>query len=189
LPQRGSWHGASDDELVRRARRGDDAAFRALVDRHAGRLYGLALHLAGDAADAEDIVQETFVGAFRGLRGFRGEASVRTWLTRILVRRVAKLRRWRRLRLLRRVERAGEAGRDARSDEATAETRADIRMDVADVLGRLSREHRTVIVLRELQGMNYSEIADVLDVPRGTVESRLFRARQRLKELLKDYLA
>ncbi len=189
LPQHGSWHGASDDELVRRARRGDDAAFRVLVDRHAGRLYGLALHLVGHAADAEDIVQETFVGAFRGLRGFRGEASVKTWLTRILVRRVARVRRSRRLRLARPVDLILEGADNALSGEVTAETRADIRMDVSDVLAKLSPEHRTVVVLRELQGMRYSEIADVLDVPQGTVESRLFRARQHLKELLKDYLA
>jgi RNA polymerase sigma-70 factor (ECF subfamily) len=188
LPEDGSGRRAPDDELVRRARRGDDAASDVLVNRHAGRLYGLALRLVGNAADAEDVVQETFLGAFRGLRGFRGHASVKTWLTRILVNRVARLHRSRRLRRATPIHLVLEPSGDAVPDAATAEVRADIRMDLSAVLAGLSDEHRTVVVLRELQGMSYSEMADALDVPRGTVESRLFRARQRLKELLKDYL-
>lgn len=173
-----------DLDLVRRARCGDDAALHGLVDRHAGRLYGLAVSLVGNKADAEDVVQDTFAGALRGLRGFRGHASVKTWLTRILIRRVARFRRWRRLRRTEPIEAVLEAAADA---GVTAE-RADMRLDVAAVLARLSEEHRTVVVLREMRGMSYAEIADVLRVPRGTIESRLFRARQRLKELLRDYV-
>lgn len=173
-----------DVDLVRRARRGDDAALHRLVERHAGRLYGLAVSLVSNRADAEDIVQDTFAGAIRGLRGFREQASVKTWLTRILIKRVARLHRWRRLRRTKPIEAAGEADADA---GAMAE-RADMRLDVAAVLSRLSEEHRMVVVLREMRGMSYAEIADVLQVPRGTVESRLFRARQRLKELLRDYV-
>ena len=156
MPQDGSGRGASDDELVRRARRGDDAAFDVLVNRHAGRLYGLAVHLVGNAADAEDVVQDTLIGAFGGLRGFRGQASVKTWLTRILVNSAAKLRRSRRLRRAEPIDLALEAASDP-GGAATAEVRADIRMDVASVLEGLSEDPR-------------------------------FRARQALKELLRDYL-
>ena len=80
---------ATDSELVRRARHGDEAAFHELVDRYAGVLFGLAFSLVGHAADAEDVVQETFSGAFRGLRAFRGFSSVKTWLIRILISWIA----------------------------------------------------------------------------------------------------
>lgn len=178
----------TDAQLVRRARRGDDSAFHELVDRHGGRLFGLAMSLLGNAADAEDVLQETLAAAVRGLGGFRGHASVKTWLTRILVKRVARLRRSQSVRRSVPLEAALNApGRDPPAG-ATATGRADIRMDVAAVLVRLTEEHRTVILLREMQQMSYEEMANVLGIPRGTVESRLFRARQRLKELLKDYL-
>jgi len=85
-----------DAELLRRIRRGDDEAFAQLVERHGGRLYAVAVSMLGNSADAEDAVQETLTGAFSGLRGFQGRSSVKTWLTRILVRRVARLRRRRR---------------------------------------------------------------------------------------------
>lgn len=144
------------------------------------------MSLLGNAADAEDVVQETLVGAFRGLGGFRGQASVKTWLTRILIKRVARLRRSQYLRQAGPIDEA--AGCSDRAGGATATGRADIRMDVSAVLADLSEEHRTVILLREMQQMRYDEIAEALAIPRGTVESRLSRARQRLKELLKDYL-
>ncbi len=82
--------GPTDFALIQRARGGDHGAFHDLVDRHAGSLFGLAVSLSGNAADAEDIVQETFTGAFRGLAGSEGRASVKTWLTRILVRQAAR---------------------------------------------------------------------------------------------------
>lgn len=176
----------SDAELVRRARRGDDSAFHRLVEGHGGRLYGLAMSLLGRREDAEDVVQETFAAAFGGLGGFRGHASVKTWLTRILMKRIAKLRRRQRYRRTRPIEEAD--GCNDAAPRPGGDGRADLRMDVAAMLERLSNDHRAVILLREMQGMSYEEIAKVLAVPRGTVESRLFRARQRLKELLRDYL-
>src|SRR5271170_245595 len=89
---------ADDIKLLRRAEDGDSAAFHALVDRHAQRLYRLAASLIGNAADAEDVLQETFIGAFRGLRSFEGRSSVKTWLTRILVMQAAQWNRARRRR-------------------------------------------------------------------------------------------
>lgn len=184
MPQHDSGHGPTDGELVRRARGGDEDAFCLLVDRHARRLYGLAVSLLGNAPDAEDAVQDTLLGALRSLRRFRGEASVKTWMTRILVNTAAKLHRSRKVR---RTE-ALDDGVYVSSAPTVGPSQADLRMDVSAVLEGLSEEHRTVIVLRELQGMSYDEIAGAVGVPRGTVESRLFRARQRLKDLLKDYL-
>src|ERR1700677_3958504 len=157
---------ADDIKLLRRAEDGDSAAFHALVDRHAQRLFRLAVSLIGNATDAEDVLQETFVGAFKGLKSFEGRASVKTWLTRILVNQAA---RWRR----------GRRGRDAGQMPDSLPARAggvESAIDVQAALAQLSSEHRQVLVLREFQRMSYEEIADVLDIPRGTVESRLHRA-------------
>jgi len=175
-------------ELVRRVRRGDDAAFRRVVDIHGPRLYLLAVSMLGNRHDAEDAVQDTFTGAFRGLGGFQGRASLKTWLTRILVNNIAKLRRSRRVRKAWPIDEVGEPPSAVPAGRATETVRADMRMDMAAVIRRLSEEHRVVILLREIQGMTYDEIAAVLAVPRGTVEPRLFRARQKLKQLLGDYL-
>jgi RNA polymerase sigma-70 factor (ECF subfamily) len=179
----------SDMELVRRVRKGDEAAFRRVVDIHGPRLYLLAMSMLGNSEDAQDVVQETFVGAFRGLRGFQGRSTVKTWLTRILMNNVADLRRRGRLRKTLPLDEAAEQLGASPARRVTETGRADMRMDIAAVVGRLPEEHRTVIVLREVQGMTYEEIAAALGVPRGTVESRLFRARQKLKEILGDYLA
>ena len=175
---------ADDAALVERARQGDHAAFHELVDRHARWLYGLAASLVGAGADAEDVVQETLSGAFRGLSGYRGGSSVRTWLARIAVRQAAAHHRRRKrpmdlAALARRREAAGQGG----PAEAVG-----ARLDVNAAIRRLSPEHRVVVVLREMQGLSYDEIAEVLAVPRGTVESRLHRARRELAEMLKEYL-
>ncbi|HAU37638.1 MAG TPA: RNA polymerase subunit sigma-24 [Phycisphaerales bacterium] len=174
----------TDLELVREARHGDMDAFHGLVDRYASYLYGLAVSLIGNAADAEDAVQETLTGAFRGLRSFRQDASVKTWLTRILVRQAAAHHRRRGFRIVARPI-------DGAADPAgLAETAgADAQMDVREAIDALPPDYREVIVLREMQGMSYEQIAQALAIPRGTVESRLFRARGQLQELLKAYLA
>jgi RNA polymerase sigma-70 factor (ECF subfamily) len=169
---------ADDIELLRRAGAGDSEAFHALVDRHAQRLYRLAVSLIGNAADAEDVLQETFIGAFRGLRSFEGRASVKTWLTRILVRQVAQ---WRRDQGRRKFERVGDL-------IAAASPSAESGLDVREAMELLSPQHREVLVLREFERMSYEEIAEAIDVPRGTVESRLHRARSELREKLKAYL-
>ena len=181
---------ATDLELVRRAGRGEGGAFDELVDRHARDLYRLAFSLVGNAVDAEDVTQETLVGAFRQLQGFEARSSVKTWLIRILVRQAARCHRSRWRQRMVPLDRVAETPktRVTRSGAASSESKSDIRMDVQEVLGALSPDHREVIALRELQGMSYKEMAEVLGVPSGTVESRLFRARQELKERLKDYL-
>jgi RNA polymerase sigma-70 factor, ECF subfamily len=173
-----------DAELLRKANAGDQQAFRALVDRHARYLTAIARSMSGNDADAEDLVQETFVGALTSK--FRGEAAVRTWLVQILVRRAAMLRRskQRRLRL-----HEPAAGRDMDEQPSTGSVvdTSDARIDLTQMLEALSPEHRLVLVLRELEGMSYEEMAASLGVPRGTVESRLFRARAALRERFSGY--
>jgi len=179
----------SDLELLERADAGDSGAFHALVDRHAAELFRLARALSSTRADAEDIVQETLLGAFRGMRKFDARASVKTWLKRILVRQAA--RAWHRSRASRRavaLEAAdAEVGPTVDARENAATGGVDRRIDVAAVLKTLPHEFREILVLREFEQMSYAEIAQTLGVPQGTVESRLHRARAELKSKLKSY--
>jgi len=174
----------TDHELVSRARSGDRSALHTLVDRHARSLFTLAVRLVGQVADAEDVLQETFAGAFRSLATFREQSSVKTWLTQILILQAAQ---YHRTRLRHPAGRLDGLDVPARSD-GPAGPAVDLRLDLGSALLALCQEHREVIVLRELQGMSYDEMALVLKVPRGTVESRLFRARRQLQHLLKEYL-
>jgi RNA polymerase sigma-70 factor (ECF subfamily) len=181
----------TDEQLAKKAAWGDHAAFRALTDRHAAYLLRVATSLVGNEADAEDVVQHTLVGAYKGLAGFRGGSSVKTWLTGITVRQAA---RWRRSRgrdravsIVSDTGGDGAAGADPGLQTASATAAVNSRIDVETMLASLSPEHRQVIVLRELEGLSYEEMAETLGVPRGTVESRLHRARAELREALRRY--
>jgi RNA polymerase sigma-70 factor, ECF subfamily len=171
-----------DIALLNRAAAGDSEAFHGLIDRHAPDLYRLAVRLLGNTTDAEDVLQETWVGAFKGLRRFEERASVKTWLTRILVTQAALWRRQHARRLARSDDAAG------RVTESDAAKDVAMKIDLDAALHQLSDEHREVLVLREFEQMSYEEMAESLGVPRGTVESRLHRARGELREKLKGYL-
>ncbi|HEX8520796.1 MAG TPA: sigma-70 family RNA polymerase sigma factor [Tepidisphaeraceae bacterium] len=178
----------SDDDLFRSAANGDDSAFHALVDRHAPRLFRSALSLAPSRPDAEDLVQETLIGAYRGLRNFDGRSSVKTWLTSILIRQAAK--NWQRTKKHRQAQslnRTVDESKDARLSMASTEERTDRRLDLLAIIRKLAAPHREVLVLREMQGLSYEEIAATLSIPRGTVESRLHRARSELRQYLTMY--
>jgi len=157
-----------DSRLLQQAVGGDAKAFHELVHRHEQRMYRLAVSLVGNSTDAEDVLQEALAGAYRNLKTFEGRSTVKTWLTRILITQAAKWRRDRR----RGPMVADHVGR---------------KIDLQAALRQLSAEHREVLVLREFDGLAYEEIAQVLGVPRGTVESRLHRARNELREKLKGY--
>ena len=173
-----------ETELLKQFGRADPAASRMLLERHGSYLFGVAHALTGNAADAEDLVQETLLGALGGT--FRGESSLRTWLVRILTNQAGMLRRrpW---------KRAGHVGLDETpgpTAPATPDNTAGVeaKLDLSTMLAALSVEHRQVIVLRELEGLSYEEIAKALHVPRGTVESRLHRAREELRKKFRGYL-
>lgn len=170
-----------DAALLKQIRHGDAAAFRALVDRHARYLYGIAYSLCQNAADAEDVVQETLVGVLNG--NFRGESTARTWMVQILVRQAAMLRRKKRNASVR-LQPLSEV---LVTTDAAAGSQA--KLDLAVMLESLSAEHREVIILREIEQLSYEEMAAALHVPRGTVESRLHRARSELRERFRSYFA
>lgn len=179
--------GANDLELLRKAAAGNARAFAALVEIHGQRLFALAVSLIGNSADAEDVLQETLAGAFRGLGKFQARASVKTWLTRILVTQAAK---WRRDRKRQKTQSLNEelASADTELAVDSESTGVDRTIDLQAAIQELSPEHREVLVLREYEQMAYEEMAEALGVPRGTVESRLYRARSALREILKSYL-
>jgi RNA polymerase sigma-70 factor (ECF subfamily) len=180
----------TDPELVRLARGGDPQAFHALIDRHAPWLFRVALSMVGSREDAEDLLQEVFLAASNGIARFEHRSSVKTWLRSILLNHVSKLYRSRKVR--RHWSLDDQRGEAVRSElETPAATPADAvqsRADVQSMLQSLSDEHREVIVLREIDGLSYEEMARLLGVPRGTIESRLHRARQQLKEKFAGYL-
>jgi RNA polymerase sigma-70 factor (ECF subfamily) len=186
----GSGDTSSDAQLVRSAARGDGEAFCELSERHARRLFRLAVSLCGNAADAEDVLQETLAGAYQGLERFEGRSSVKTWLSRILVTQVARWRRGRRNKQS--VSLEGISSRPdfecPQAEQSPVDSAVSCRMDLQAALQRLSGDHREVIVLREVEGLSYEQISEVLRIPRGTVESRLHRARAELRQHLQAYL-
>ena len=184
----------TDAELVRRSQEGDYRAFDALVTKHRGRVYAMIQNMVRNEADSWDLAQEVFVKVWKALPKFEARARFSTWMYRITHNVVYD---WMRKR---KQETAGElddgllnresiaAGatatpvRIARPDEAM--TQGELRAQIESALDKLSPEHREAILLREVQGLEYKEIADVMDCSVGTVMSRLFYARKKLQSLL-----
>jgi RNA polymerase sigma-70 factor (ECF subfamily) len=171
---------------------GDREAFDALVRRYESQIFNLARALTNGDADADDLAQEAFIRAYRGIRTFRGDSSFRTWLHTVTVNVArshrAKRSRWRALWASPSVDRADGSAepREAVTPSFEAET---LRRDGIDkALATLPEDLRVAVTLRDIQGLEYREIAEVLGIPRGTVESRIFRARQRLMPLLQPLL-
>jgi RNA polymerase sigma-70 factor, ECF subfamily len=182
----------SDMELAQAASKGDMRAFSALVDRHVDELFRLALLLSGKRADAEDICQETLLGAFKGVRRFDGRSSIKTWMTRILLRQAAKHWKKNKRHIAKSLDAVTETADDRRAGAIQPQARVtdvDSRADLLAMIARLGPDHQQVVVLRELQGLSYEQISQTLGIPCGTVESRLYRARVELRKLLKDYNA
>jgi len=175
-----------DGQLIRSACNGDTAAFGALVRKYQVRLCTSLTHICGSLDDAEDIAQEAFVQAYVKLRTFAGGSAFYTWLYRIAVNAAISRRRKRREKTSvdsKREELGLEPqdGGEMAEDRLLREERA---VAVRRALERLSDEHRTILVLREVDDCDYDEIAQILQLPVGTVRSRLHRARLQLKEQL-----
>ena len=173
-----------EGSLIAQSQRGDVDAFDRLVAAHEDRIYHAAYRITGNAEDARDAAQETFVKAFRALPRYRHEAAFGTWLHRIAVNAS--------LDIVRRRPQAPpvpleEVVLPAQTHNPDIEAeRHEVQLRVHDALRRLAPDHRVIVVLRDLQGLAYEEIAEVLRMPIGTVRSRLSRAREALRALLKD---
>ena len=184
----------ADHTTVNEARAGNIEAFEALVLRYQRKIVNYASAMIRDPSDAEDVAQETFVRAYHALHQFRGDNSFKTWLYRIATN-VARTHRNRRARQSRLAEHSldddTQALRtsDIPSGEASVETVTILRDAINSALAMLPDELRVAIILRDVEGLDYKEIARVTSSPIGTVESRIFRARRALRPLLRPLVS
>ena len=172
----------SDDELVARCLAGSDGAFRDLVERYQTRIYSLALRMTGNHADAEDLAQEAFIRAYSALASYRriGAGGFGAWLYRIAVNLCLNA-----LRSRKRAVAVDPNDLDELQAPADGIERASA---VQEAVQSLDEDYRAVVALRFTEGLSYREIAGVLDVPVSTIETRLHRAKKRLRELLKEWV-
>ena len=184
---------ATDAELVARARGGSTEAFETLVTRYRGRIYAMTMNMTANDADAWDLSQEVFIKAWRALPGFESRSQFFTWLYRITHNVFID---WVRKRKITGAEFNDELGNVPAAGAPTAPRHApepdramenrELGVRIKDALEQLSPDHRAVILLKEVDGLSYQEIADTVGCAIGTVMSRLFNARKRLQELLRD---
>ena len=178
----------TEQQLLQAARRGREDAFEELVRLYEKRVYHLALRMCGNAEDAYEIAQEAFLSVWKGLRFFRGESSFSTWLYRLTSNAA--------IDFLRRQRRQGADGPSLDDEDSFVEVAdpspsphqqaetLELRQALVQGLNTLSPEHRKVLLLRELQGLSYEEIAACLELDLGTVKSRIARAREKLRKYL-----
>ena len=188
-----------DDKLLGLCRKGDVNAFEVLVEKHQKKMINIAYRMVGDYEAACDVVQEAFLSAYRAIRKFRGEATFSTWLYRIVInasknrrKQMKNRRQWEGPSLDDPVETEdGQFKSDPPSPEPSVLDRIErkeVQAKVQACIDSLDDEYREVLVLRDIQGFSYDEIRDILKIPDGTVKSRLFRARDGLKDCLKRVL-
>ncbi len=182
----------TDEQMVERALSGDPEAFGEIVRRWERRIFALAFGMLGREEDARDATQETFLAAFRNLRGFRGEAKVSSWLHRIAVNQC--ITRQRRAKVRSETALEDEAERNAAvfalpadvSPARTAEYR-EVSSAVRKAVCALPADLRQVVVMKEFEELTFQEISDVLDVPLSTVKSRLYTALRQLQLRLQKF--
>jgi RNA polymerase sigma-70 factor (ECF subfamily) len=185
---------ASDQSLVRRVQRGDKGAFDLLVQKYQHKVVKLVMRYVRNPAEAEDVAQEAFIKAYRALPQFRGDSAFYTWLYRIAINTAKNA-------VASRDRSPVEHGLDLQDSEESWDMQGrlkdpdtpeglalteEIRSTVNSAIEALPQDLRTAIVLRELEGMSYEEIATAMDCPVGTVRSRIFRAREAIDKRLRE---
>ena len=187
-------------QFLERLRRGEAAAFEKLVAEHSGDIYALLYRLTSDPEEARDLTQETFLRAFQSVSGFRGDANLKTWMYRIAINQARNRWRW-----WRRRKRDVTVSLDATDDRHEQPLRATLRNDDAvdpeqetlahereghlrDALLGLRQSYREAVILRDVEGFSYEEIAETLEISIGTVKSRISRGRLELRRKLEGSL-
>jgi len=187
-----------DFEIVARCRKGDIEAFGILVEKYQKKMLNIAYRMIGDYQEACEATQEAFLSAYRAIKKFRGEASFSTWMTGILLNQAKN--RLKQIKTRSQYEsrslndpmktEEGSVLLDPPSGEPTADEqmeKKDMETAIRDCIRSLDPEFREVLVLRDMQEFSYEEIRDILRIPEGTVKSRLFRARETLRDRLKRH--
>lgn len=190
---------SADAVLVLRCQEGDYEAFEEIVSRYKDAIYNYVWRMVSHRDDADDLTQEVFVRAYTGIKSFRRESNLRTWLWRIATNICVD--RYRRSGLEKQIiapmerPRDGEDGPpaqidvpDSRHDPQRVFENTELQAEIQRALGRLPEKLRSAILLFDMQGMSYDEIAETLGCPVGTVKSRIFNARMQLRELLRPYV-
>ncbi len=182
---------SNDAQLIEQTLAGRSAAFGELVRKYQDRLFNTIAHVAGNTEDARDIVQDAFVQAFLKLESFQHNAAFYTWLYRIAFNVAMSHRRARRptVSIEQARENAGAEPADTSDNPETVLLRKERCQQVRNAIARIKEEYRAVIVLREIDGCCYETIAEILDLPIGTVRSRLYRGRLQLTKELKELFA
>ena len=186
----------NEAELVNELQAGSEAAFDWLVTHYHVPVYNLILGMLGDESDSGDAAQEVFLKAFRGIRGFRQGSSLKTWLYRIAIREALNQKRWFRRHRGHEtsIDVVPEQGQSPLQLEDAGATpfeqlaTREIQTAVQNALQQVSEAFRSAVILRDLEGLRYEEVAEVLDCGVGTVKSRILRGRRALKEILEPLL-
>lgn len=185
----------SDRKLVRRLKQRDEDAFTELVRTYQHKVFNVVYRIVGNKAEAEEVSQEVFVAVFKHIDGFRGDAKLSTWIFRIATNHARNRVKY----LARRSQKAHQnfedtperSGSDAMLNAHIADPHeeavaSELETIIRDGLASLNEMHRTILVLRDVEGLPYAEIGEVVDLPEGTVKSRLFRARMALKQYVES---
>ena len=175
---------SADLELAKRCRSGDAAAFEELYRQHAGRLYNLALRMAGSAQEAEDLLQEVFLHAYRKLGSFRGDSSLGTWLYRLGMNQCLDYLRGRQAKMKQATASLEDDGIPEPAAPAPATPIAVNRIDLERAIGRLPEGCRAAFLLHDVEGFEHNEVAGILGVSEGTSKSQVHKARMKLRAML-----
>jgi RNA polymerase sigma-70 factor (ECF subfamily) len=196
LQSGGENEGIDDLTLVHRAQQEDSGAYDELIRRYQERIYATVYHMTSNHEDANDLVQDTFIKAYRALKSFKGDSSFYTWVYRIAVNKTINFLKQRKNRVqmsLNDVDFNAENDPDLVALVSDKTPRRDLNLlelqeKLNGALQKLSEHHRMVVTLHDIQGLSHEEIGKIMDCNVGTVRSRLFYARQQLQAYLSDYL-
>jgi RNA polymerase sigma-70 factor, ECF subfamily len=189
---------AQETLFILRLQANEDAAYDELVRTYHASIFHVAYRMLGDAADASDVVQEIFVKVFRNIQGFRGESALKTWIFRIAFSEILNKLRWWKRRFKASTVSLDEPANGISSPVQLADHQPsplqaleskERELAIQEALTKLSSDHRSILILRDIEGFSYNEIADVLGISCGTVKSRLARARADMKKSLMRYLS